>query len=575
MTRLPAAALHAAVRAAPGRSCGRLFGVLVLLGALAGAAPTNAPFPGPAGPGAAPTNVLSPGPAGPAVPAGRAGARLAQRLYRQGRYTDAAEAYLAAAREATPAARRDFRFNAAAAWFRAGRYPEAADVLRELRHVYDDNRPVTAAGLGSALYEAAAQAATTNAAAWNRKAGLMREAGEAFKEAARLDPANPVYRGNLAVIRRELAGLEEEARIRTLLDRYAQASLFDVADAMLRDQRDITAHAPSAFTNALPQRIEALERLARKQSDTADLLIPLKAKLAGAASAHNGGAAALEPQIETVRDHMDRAAAQLRDLEPAGAEQAGLAEQVGYTVWKALAPYRALLLEDMQRQTNAIRAATQLPEAPAWPLARREQADAAALTGLFTQRFSAAVPETGAVSPALTNAPPGSEQGISAEDRARILALAATAAARQNAAREHLDAEAAEAALTEQRAAYAALKKILELLPRQPQNQQQQQEQEQKQQDPRDADRQPSQEDRRDEQDAQDRQPPQPEPQQQEQEPEPQEPAADRETEAQPPENEAEALKLMEKALQREQEYREEKRRRERRIPLPPGERDW
>jgi len=514
------------------------------------------------------------------IPPGREGAWMAQKRYRMGKYKEAAEIYLKAVEGASSQSQLDFRYNAAAALHRAEQYQEAADLLTELMGLQASPDPSTAAALGASLYRASEAKDAAGADDLGEKARLLRASGEAFKEAARTGSEADVALRNLAVVLRTLPDLEEQAKIAALLERYKDKQPFAIADEMISAQREIDGRIPEALTNDSPAQVAQMEEIAQVQSVNADLWIPLKSKLLQAASQQGQSmdpqqAAAMESMIETTRDYMRDAAASLRDLDGRALDLSGVATEAVYGFWKGLAPYAPLLTEDLRRQTNAIAATTRELASPTGNLvAIADEQDAAVdLTELFVQRFVQAFPEESAASgPAQPEAtgpsdqpatdPSASQPELSPEDRARILALAASALEAQRQAGSSITAGALDTGLRFEREAYEHLKDIEELLPRDPNNQQQQQDQPQDQQQEPEQQQQPPSEPQPEED---------PEPSEEAPPPEPQ-PAEQEEQRKMTPE---ETERLLEKALQREQEHEAEKRERQRFVPLAPHERDW
>lgn len=550
-------------------------------------APTNPPASTPAVTSSVPESVDD------MLPTGRGAARTAQRLMRVRDYDGAARLYLRAAQGVTGRFNRHCRYNAAAALYRAGRYTEAAALLSQLLHADGDTTPETAMGLGSAIYEAAEQSAPTNAAGIRRQTTRLKQAGEAFKEAARLDRENTTAVRNLAVILNRLPEAREQAKIAELMEQHGSTPPPELAERMVTEQRALLEAIPPAFTNEAPRRIATLESLAQRQSANADLLIPLKAGILSAlqsAQGQPGAQQAVEQILENTRDSMHASAQHLRDLDPQGYEPAVLSEAGLYYMWKALASYGALLREDLRRQTNVITTTLDVPaDRPApVPDVEREQTEAASLTDLFTQRFTQQVPEEGLPAQpaqAPTSAPgaaPGDEPpiastnavgGLSAETRQEILELAAAAGEAQRAALDLWQNDKRDDSLDRQRRAHDLLKDIEKRLPKDQSSSQQQQ------QDSQD----PSQQQEPQPDDASQDQQPQDDSQQEPPPPEPEESPPEEPSEEQPepsetdeqPLSEEDLQRLLDKALQREQEHREEKRRRDQTIPMSPRERDW
>jgi len=518
-------------------------------------------------------------PAEEEIPPGRFGARTAQRLYRRGQYADAAKAYLEAARGETRSADRDFRHNAAVAFFKAGNHDKAADILRDLSLQARRGESEEAMGLGTVLFRGIASLDPEDPETPTEKAKLLKQAGEAFKEAWRARNDDPAARGNLAVVMKALPEAEEEAKVARLLAEHGKTPAQTLADNMLASQRSIIEDLSTSLANSASSRVGELEALASRQRDAADLWIPLKAKLM-AAMAHGSSSTNIQDQavisqlVEMIRTQMIDTSLQLRDLDAASHLGAQRSEQGIYALWKGVVPYHMLLKEDMLRQTNALQMARARNSGASEPRSNivREQLEAAALTDLFKTRFSEAVPEM-PENPEATEAEretvaapggvteegmPDEPKGISPEDRARILELADSASAAQRRASKMAEEDKLEAAIKEQSVAAEQLREIETLLPQQESQQQQQQEQEQQQ----------SRNDQSQQQQQQQDQEQQREEEQQKQE------QAEEQEKPERPEDE-DIRKLLEKAIEREREHEAEKRRRNVTIPLPPSERDW
>ncbi len=501
------------------------------------------------------------------IPPGRDGARHAQRLFKRGKYREAAEAYLQSAQGVSRRASRDFRHNAAIALAEDGDFEAASHILRELslqgRHGERDEN----VALGSALYRAADTLDANDPEQAERRARLFREAGEAFKEAWRTHPEDDNAQVNVAVSMARLSDEAQQAKALALAKKYENVAAPQLADQMLTEQREIARQIPSAITNTTPDRIRQLEALAARQREQADLWLPLKGKLAEAMSQQGNASnaqhfAALTQLMDVTQEEMHSGAHKLRDLDPEGFRASKLAEHGTYQLWKTVAPFDMVLREDIRQQTNAIGLVEgTIPEDP-YTSPHDIQNEAAMLTEIFKQRFEQAIPEEGTAQPpdaAATNAiPPSGEapaqpEGITAEERAEILALTSEAIDAQKRAADLIKQGNKQSAIDAQKLSKDRLSAIQELLPKQQSQQQQQDQKQDQQQDDQQQDQQQQQEQQRDQQQEQQK------PQEQEQQ-----------------EDEHEdTRKLLERALQREREHEAEKRRREDLIPLPPFERDW
>ncbi|MCE9615696.1 MAG: VWA domain-containing protein [Lentisphaerae bacterium] len=525
-------------------------------------------------------------PALPDLPPGRSGARVAQRLFQKGDYAAAAQAYLAAAQGATETSQQDFRYNAAVALYRDGKFKEAAEILRELAQSPGQTPARIPMGMGTALFHAADALKEQDAKALRERATLTHEAAEAFRLATRASPGSNAARQNAAVAVQALPEREDAAHLAEILAKHQGADPGRLAADMLLAQRDINAGIEAASTNASPSRIHELESLATRQRDNADLWIPLKGLLmqAQVAAGTNGPAnpAELAQVIELTRDGMLEASRQLRDLDPAAASKATMSEATIYRLWKATAGYAELLREDLWRQTNAI-AASRQPESARRPAQiEAEQREARELTDLFTTRFEQQVPApgaAGAAGPSEGTSPPG--QGVAVDippsgtstniDRAKILELSAQAKAVQDSALSFLGTGDLEESQMQQELSYKILKEIEALLPKSQSSQQQQQDQKQpSDQKQQSSDQSKSKQDQQsqsqaDQSPAKGEKPPEPKEQQAES------PKEDEKKDGTP----VNVQRLLERALEREREHEAEQRQKQEFVPLSPTDRDW
>ncbi|MDD4872367.1 MAG: VWA domain-containing protein [Kiritimatiellae bacterium] len=521
------------------------------------------------------------------VPPGREGARIAQKYYLMGKYNEAAGAYLEALRGASDKSQQDFRYNAAVALFNAGKFKEAADILKDLFQKGKTGETDFAMGLGASLYRAAESAKKADAPNFSEQADLMRESGEAFKEAAKSDPANKQCRQNLAVVLEVLPSLQEQAKTAELMAQYDQVPAQQIADQMLQNQRQITSEIPPAFTNDSPGQIQMLETIAQKQKDNTDLWIPLKGKLLNSMAQQQAKdpkiqqqVAAFEQLVEATRTYMKDASSALRDIDTAGYNSAVVSETGIYQFWKSIAAYHSLLQEDIRRQTNTITMIShdkQMEEAQR-KMIKTEQDEALSLTDIFAKRFSETIPESGTTKETVPqakekvknkdeNKAAEEDQTISAETRRKILELATQATTTQKSAAGLIEKNDLSSSLREQRKAHDILKEIEKLLPKNKSQNQQDQKQKQDKQDQQ-------QEQNKKQDDQQQKQQSQQQQEQQKQQ------SAEQKEQKQEKNNKEELTaeqlkKMLEKAAQRENEHETKKRERNRSIPLSPIDRDW
>ena len=522
------------------------------------------------------------------VPPGREGARYAQKLYLMGKYDEAADAYLQALRGASDKSMQDFSYNAAVSLFNAKKYKEAADILKDILQKGKTGQTEIAQGLGSALYRASEMPKDADPSRLRERATLLRESGEAFKEAARSQSESKQAKKNLAVVLDTLPSAQEQARIAELMANHEKAPASQIADQMLKSQREIISGIPSAFTNDSPSQIKTLEALAEKQKENSDLWIPLKGKLLSSMAQQQGKdpkiqqqLAAFEQLVENIKGQMKNSSDALRDLDTAGYNSAVVSGNGIYQFWKSIASYQGILQEDMRRQTNSITLTTEGKQAGVdqQKMIKAEQDEALALTDIFTKRFSESVPESGEMpqpTPVVTNTTamaggatnaPVEQQGISKETRAKILDLAGKTSATQKSASGLLEKNNLPESLVEQRKAHDLLKEIEKLLPKdKSQNQQDQKNEKDQKQEQNQQQKQDQQQNKQDQNQQQ-------QPEQQQKPPEQKEKQEDKKNKE---DLSAEQLrKLLDKAAQRENEHEAQKRERNRSIPLSPIDRDW
>lgn len=504
------------------------------------------------------------------VPAGRRGAEMAQALYAVGKFQEAADAYKQAAEGASGGLRSDLLFNAAASLYRAGKFKEAANLLEQISAADKTYQSRIDMGYGTALYRAAGktqeEAAAGDLAAREEN---LHMAGNAFAEAARFS-GDKTASDNLNVVLGVIPEAEEQARIAKLMEKYGKSHAADITEEMLVAQRKLVDDLIVAYTNEKPDRIKKLENISARQKANAELWIPLKGKLAEAMSGQPVSTNAaqqirdLERYVETSRDSMNDSAAKLRDLDPDGYRGAMLAEPAIYRLWKGVAPFQLVLREDLRRQTNVIAVASgeKKPNRP--DEMTTHQTEALNLTDLFAKRFAEAVPEGGLpAQPAPnmdTNAPAGTatnktaagKQGITAEDRKKILDLTAEAGSAQEKAIQLLNDNDIAASLPEQRRSHDILKEIEKLLPKDSSRQQQENKEDQQEKSKPDQSEQEN-------------------PQEEPQKVKPED-TQQKEEKNEPPED---IQRLLEKALQREKEHEAEKRQRTEYAPPVPSEKDW
>lgn len=525
---------------------------------------------------------------------GRAGACKAQQYYRLGAYEKSASAYLHAMSNCSQRLQNDCIFNAGCASYRAGNYPGALESFNQLANRENTDQSKVYYNSGCATFHMAEDSGKpdTNHPP-EMKPVLLEKAGNAFQRSLRIKPDFQNASANLAVITNMLPKARKEAKLQTLMARYGKQPPGQLADTILANQRNILKDLPAALTNTAPGRISQFESLAEKQSINTDLVLPLKFTLLNAIASqgqtNQQQIARAGQHLEAVQNSMNEAFETLRNIDNNSFRPVAAAERGVYNLWKNLADFQQLLQEDIRRQTNAIDMSTSIlakADLPGVALAKTEQNEAQQLTGLFTERFAEAVPPEGTpVSGKLPGAPaaPLPAEGtetpstndapqITREMRTNILFFAEQAVKTQARACQLISATNIAASLPEQRQSYNLLKEIEKLLPKNKnqQNDRQNQDQQKQQKDQK--------QDKEQNKDKNDNQQPPPENEQEppppQQEEKPQQPKEQSEQKDQKEMTPEQLRALLDNALQREKDHREEKTRDEY-MPPSPIERDW
>ena len=491
--------------------------------------------------------------------------------------------YLDASEAASPSLRRDLRLNAAVALQKAGKHEEAAAIFEELAGAGGEGDAAAATGLGIARFRAAESVTNDAPEQTVDREALLAQAAEAFRAAART--AKPGDKGpphDLELTARRWIKAHDEAAVARVLTEIGKSQPPEIAERVMREQRALAAACAAALTNEAPARLSRCETLAERQRHNALLLLPFKDRFLEAARQAAGTndianqIRQVDQFIEATRSVMSGSAEYLRDADSQASASTRSAAGGAMRLWKLVAPFSSLLTQDILLQTNTI--AMTDGRAAIGPVLDDESAltfqeDAMQITGLFSNRFEAAVPPEGLPGQASTNSPapganPATEGGISPENRAKVLELSASAEREQSAALGRFRAGDPAGSLPRQREAHRLLVEIAALLPKQPQSsQQEQQDQNSQQQKKESSNPQQDQPKTNETSSAQQPQPPEPREAQTNQT----ESASATNTPAVPQDVQA----MMEKALMREREHDTDLKRRNQRIPMQPGARDW
>ncbi|MDR2849488.1 MAG: hypothetical protein LBW77_02960, partial [Verrucomicrobiota bacterium] len=443
--------------------------LITVLSVLCAAAQTNPPAasssPSPDSSLPTPLSATAAEPAAVVVAPGREGARTAQSWLRAGKHTEAAEAFLSAARGADLEEAEGYRYNAAYAYYLAKDFTNAVQTLRTL---LTSRKNGAKAGelLGKLQMEQAAEHGAEDPSA---KAAALEESATAFQRALRDTPQDERRNRNLTRAVSPLAEARETAHIAEVMKKHGQTPPDQLMSTLLTEQRTLLEESASLFTNDAPILIAKAEALSKRQKQQTDLWIPLKQQMLQAVTNQQQQAQAAQ-QIELARDSMKGAASALQDLLPEAAAETAQTEPLVYAFWKAVAPPDAALNEDILCQSNAVRTLNLR-----YLDTRDSQSEALQLTRLFRERFPQWAQQYAQQAQADTNMPP-----FTAEDQAKIEEIAAHAEKLQTELLEKKPPEQERRALQEQ-----ALKDLLEirdLLPKQKNDQNQQSQDQQNQQ---------------------------------------------------------------------------------------------
>ena len=481
-----------------------------------------------------------------AVAPGRDGARQAQDWLKAGKYQEAAEGFLAAARGVDVEEAETYRYNAGYAYYMAKDSDKAVQTLRPLL-LSKKNGARVGELLGKLFME---QAKGNGAEDPEQKLKALNEAAMGFQRALRDTPADERRNNNFTRSVWQLPEARESAHIAAVMKEHGQTAPDQLMGKMLAEQRALLDSAYGMFTNDAPALIRAAETLAKRQDKQTDLWIPLKQQILQAVT-NQQQQVQFSQQVELARDSMKGAAEALRDILPESVSEIAQPEALVYNFWKAVAMPPAVIDEAIVCQSNAIKQLS-----ARYLMNRDTQPEALQLTQMFRERFPEWAEQYQQQAQADTNAPP-----FTVEDQKKIEELAEHAEKLQQEILDPKTSEQDHPGLKEQ--ALADLYEIRALLPKNPNNQsQQQQEQQQEQQQQEDEQEQEPQEDEQDQQ--------QDEPQEEEeQQPE------EQEKEEKQEETPQDVQEMLRRALEREKEHEDEKKTKMQNLPMLPSEKDW
>ncbi len=536
------------------------------------------------------------------IPAGRRGARVAQKLYQNGKYRQSAEAYLNAGRDANEELRNNMIFNTGCALYKNGQYQSAIQKFSELAKHNKADTSAADYNLGCATYQLAEDTIGTASNRYSKSIlPLLKRSGQAFQHALHANPEHKAARENLAVVANVLPKTRKQLKIQALMEKYGKSQPFQITDEMLKNQRDINKRLSQAISNSTPAKIKLLENLAASEKTNSDLLIPLTPILATAMSRQpdpqapgqqvkqQQQIAALAQHLEAVRNVMHQAGEELRDLDGNAANSVMAAESGIYNIWKGTAPYAPLLRENIYRQTNTIDMTVSiLPQATDEfrKTIQNQQDESLDLTDLFIKRFSQAVPPGGIPGSPQQTTPAGTnisttvtnKPTMTAETRTKILNMAQQTKTYQTQASKTLANANLSDSLAKQQKSYKLLKEIEKLLPKNKNKQKQKQSKDKQKQNKDKQKQKQDQDNQKQDQQKKEEKKDEPKPDQQKHQPEPkpkEQPANQKQSKPDKKEMTPEQAKaLLEKALQREKDHKKKKMMRSY-IPMSPVDKDW
>lgn len=478
---------------------------------------------------------------------GRAAARAAQRFYRQGAYEQAADLYAQARTGQGDAFDASILHNEAVSLYAAGRYREAAERFRDLMALQHPAFTDAMRSQAMSLYQKAMHQTADTLEEAHARVETLRRAAKVYQQALRLDD-NASLRHDFALTLEALKQAEQQAQWQHWLTEHGDTPLPTLARNLLTQQREIVEEAQASSSLPPPEKIAAWEELARNQKANAALAAGLEHHLANNASMVEPGADTRQAVVASLREaqaQMRDAGQQLQDIDPDGRGSAQEAERTFYELWKNVALLEDLLDEAVHQQTRTLEQTSEQVPPEKLPPLEQQQRENARLTDQFRQQLEQALAESH-----LEN---GMED-LAPETKEAIQQAAQEAVRLQTEAADQLGQREAEQAIPLQQQALEHLLDIVERL----------------------------------------KPPPPPPDTSPEEAPEAPQDSDTPEAPQQPPDateshddemmdatvsdedpDEEDVQTLLQRALEREQEYLDRQRRRQDRRALPPDVRDW
>jgi len=428
--------------------------------------------------------------------------------------------------------------------YNAGDYTNSLATLRQLL-LSRTHGPRAAEVVGKILHEKALDASAENP---TDAAKFSAEAAAAMQIALRAHPDDPRANRNFTRSIDRLPELRERAHVEEVMKATQGQDPGGLLGGAVKEARRIMREGEGVLTNEPVVAIARSESLGRAMEKIADVWIPVKQGVMQAVT-NEQQAARIVGDVESSRDAAKKAADLFADMDPSAAPASAGVETALTRFWKMTIMPPAAIDEDITSQTNAYIAVEPFNGRP-W------QGEALDFTRAFRARFPMWAQAYEQQAQADTNKPP-----FTKEAQAEISALATEV--------EKLQIELQEKELPPKMLeALEKLERIRQLLPKDNkgggQNQNDQQNSQNDKNDNQDNKDQKNNDDQKDDQkNDQPEEQPQEQQQDQQQETKPDD-KTDREVEA-----------LLQKAQERSDAHENEKKARQRKIPLSPNERDW
>lgn len=273
-------------------------------------------------------------------------ARKAQQLYREAQYAAAAEAYALARQGAEPSQEAHYAYNEALALWREG------DITNALQRVQMavTAKPFTArAATLEGLLQLQLAEETEHPVT---RLALKEAAIESLAKALREDPSDTAQR-NLSRALEGLEALRQEARKTAAIERYQKTQFPQLVTEILQHQRGLMKAAPEVFTTVTPSlRLSQFEQLAKDVTEQSDRWYPILETLPTVVTNETLQVELLQ-HARGAQETLDAAAEDYADLK-ASATTLNDVEPIAYNFWKLVAQPDALITEAIAVQTNAL-----------------------------------------------------------------------------------------------------------------------------------------------------------------------------------------------------------------------------